>query len=104
MIRRSLAEAEAVARARIASIRAAEAAAASDRVRALAASARDRLRLAAVARDPLVWHAAAIRAETTAREAVHPLTGHPARVVLPVFDDLLTGVTEYARDIEWSRP
>lgn len=104
MKRRTLAEAEAVARSRVASIRADEAAATSARMQDLATSARERLRLAIAARDPLARQAAAIRAETTAREAARPLTGHAARVVLPVLDDLLTGVTEYARDIEWSRP
>lgn len=103
-MRRTLAEAEAVARARIASIRADEAAAASCRAQALATSARARLRLAVMARDPLARQAIAIRAETTAREAARPLTGPTARVVLPVLDNLLIGVTEYARDIEWSRP
>lgn len=55
-------------------------------------------------RDPLAELADSIRAEARARAAAPTLTGMTARVVLPVLDDLLTGVTEYARDIEWSRP
>lgn len=104
MKRRTLSEAEAIARARIASIRADEASAASAHARALATSARARLNHGLAARDPLAREAAAIRAGLATREPAKPPTGNTARVVMPVLDDLLAGVTEYARDIEWSRP
>jgi len=52
--------------------------------------------------DPLAQKAAAIRAERDAMASARPLTGDAARVILPILDDLVLGVPEYARDFDWS--
>lgn len=52
--------------------------------------------------DSLAQKAEAIRAERRAMARARPLTGDAARVVLPVLDDLVLGVTEYAQHFDWS--
>lgn len=104
----TLAEREARARAvtaeRLAAGRAAARMTRLADVRARLALAQSRRCEPVPVRDSLAERADAVRAEAKARAAAPTLTGMAVRVVLPVLDDLLTGVTEYARDIEWSRP
>ncbi len=52
--------------------------------------------------DSLAQKADAIRAERQAMATARPLTGDAARVVLPVLDNLVLGVTEYAAHFDWS--
>lgn len=102
MKRRTLAEAEAIARARIASIRAAESAAASGQMRTLATSARDRLRLAAIVRDPLARRAAAIRAEDVRAARRAPFARDIERHSATLRADLLVGIPEPELEFDWS--
>lgn len=94
MKRLTLAEAEAIARARIASIKAEQLAEKSRRAQAHAASTRDRLRLAAIKRDPLAQAAARARRR-------EPFADDIARFEATTRADLVVGIHEPEPDFDW---
>lgn len=98
----TLAEREALARARIAAIQASARAEASARSRALVTSARERLREAGRVRDPLAIRAAAERARRAREARRAPFARDIERHRLTLASEFLVGIHEPATDFTWS--